>query len=368
MSDIALENRINDLLEESWNSVSLQNSFIYFPQITNLISQFQSRLLITPSKSLLNSDEMSTISQMSDANPKLKFYYPELQPFLLKLVSANSLTGLLTDRLHVNHFELMKALGIEKRSPMTPLSSQYAFSNRSGSPPGRPYSDKGANTSTYLKQENTQRWDMNRNMPSRDSKYTSRSIEPRFTHRRSSDYAAGKYSPKDAKYERKAENTDDLLNKLSDIPNSDYPLLVNRLTSAIKVQDNLIQNIKSNLQLSENDANPSKTNQLATFMHNLPFIKQYQEHKTHQSQTHTWSSLAIDLATLVLATILILNLLKLVLFFLVYLASAGDGGENFESYVMHEDGMSSKSCIYFQWWKEIQWLEYWVYNLSDWLE
>lgn len=369
MSDIALEKRINDLLEESWNLVSLQNSYIYFPQITNLISQFQTRLLIPPSKSLLNSDEMSTISQMSDTNPKLKFYYSELQPFLLKLVSASSLTGLLTDRLQMNHFELMKTLGVERRSPMTPLSSRYTFSNRNGSPLRRSYSDKKADIPTYLKQENTLQWDFDRNIPSRNSKYTSPSIEPRFaSHRSSNDYVASRYLPHDSKYERKAESADDLLNKLGSIPNSEYPLLVNRLTSAIKVQDNLIQNIKSNLKLSESDANSLKTNLLATFVHNLPFIKQYQEHKTHQSQSHSWTSLAIDLATLVLATILILNLLKLILFFLVYLASASDAGDNFNSYVMYEDGTSSKNYIYFQWWKEIQWLEYLVYDLSDWLE
>ncbi|KAK6460904.1 hypothetical protein DFJ63DRAFT_320332 [Scheffersomyces coipomensis] len=138
--------------------------------------------------------------------------------------------------------------------------------------------------------------------------------------------------------------------------------MIDELIKNVTKQDSLIHQLQQKLQL---DQKSSSSPQINSFLLNLPFIKQYYFLLKYKQDHKNWGLIMINILTLILSMIILLNGLQFVLYVTLWIFTTR---VNPSAYVYDDYGDSVFSLTStFEWWKEIEWLEYLVYNLEDYL-
>lgn len=148
-----------------------------------------------------------------------------------------------------------------------------------------------------------------------------------------------------------------------------YEPIIQKLVLEMNKQDELVEKLK--LKLNLNDS-PSDNLELKTFLKKLPFIKQYYLYYKYQQDQKNFGTLFINMATLCLTSVILLNILKFVFYIMISLFDMNrtTSANNLQEYIYDDYGLNnwfSSNEATFIWWKEIEWLEYAVYSISDWI-
>ncbi|CUM56647.1 unnamed protein product [Debaryomyces fabryi] len=148
-----------------------------------------------------------------------------------------------------------------------------------------------------------------------------------------------------------------------------YEPIIQKLVAEMNKQDELVEKLKLKLKLNES---PSDNWELKTFLKKLPFIKQYYLYCKYQQDQKNFGILFINIATLCLTSVILINILKFVFFIIIYLfdMNRSTSANNLQEYVYDDYGLNnwfSSNEATFVWWKEIEWLEHAIYSLSDWI-
>lgn len=325
MSDLALEAAITRTLAECWDRISFGREYIPISQVWSLLEDFQLRLCASlasaaakPVRSLLNGEEKLTLAQMSAASPGLRFYRGELEGFILKLVGAPSMLQFLTDRTQMNHFDLMHALGVERRTPRRG-AGRTDQDYRPLLPPQSPalvapsdghaieiarYRDKIAQLELQVLR-------------------LSQAAEP-------------------------GENA--ALREFEAIDTAEHERLMRRLVEGVERLDALVASLRRRLAAARSEPRilPLRV---------PPIIRNYA-----RRGYASWRALALAVVAVVLLTIVVVSALRCLLF--VVVASMGPSSPAFDRYIYDTDVERTRPAI--QWWKEIEWLERSIYQLQDW--
>lgn len=148
-----------------------------------------------------------------------------------------------------------------------------------------------------------------------------------------------------------------------------YEPIIQKLIMEMNRQDELVEKLKVKLKLNES---PSHNWEFKTFLKKLPFIKQYYLYYKYQQDQKNFGILFINIATLCLTSVILLNILKFVFFLMIYLfdMNRSTSANSLQEYVYDDYGLNNwfrSNEATFVWWKEIEWLEYSVYSISDWI-
>lgn len=147
-----------------------------------------------------------------------------------------------------------------------------------------------------------------------------------------------------------------------------YEPIIRKITYEMNRQDELVEKLKSKLKLNEKQTT-NKT--LQDFLQNLPFIKQYYFYYKYQQDQKNFGILFINFVTLCLSSVVILNIVKFVFYFVIYVFNANTSStDDLREYIYDDYGLNTwfgVSQTSFVWWKEIEWLEYLIFNISDWI-
>ncbi|KAL7664697.1 Uncharacterized protein ABC855_g1952 [[Candida] zeylanoides] len=325
MSDLALEAAITRTLAECWDRISFGREYIPISQVWSLLEDFQSRLCASlasaaakPVRSLLNGEEKSTLAQMSAASPGLRFYRGELEGFILKLVGAPSMLQFLTDRTQMNHFDLMHALGVERRTP-----------RRGAGRPDQDYRPLSPPQSPAL-------------------------VAPSDGHA----IEIARYRDKIAQLESQVSRLSQAaepgenaaLREFEAIDTAEHERLMRRLVEGVERSDALVASLRRRLAAARSEPRilPSRV---------PPIIRNYA-----RRGYASWRALALAVVAVVSLTIVVVSALRCLLF--VVVASMGPSSPAFDRYIYDTDVERTRPAI--QWWKEIEWLERSIYQLQDW--
>lgn len=149
-----------------------------------------------------------------------------------------------------------------------------------------------------------------------------------------------------------------------------YEPIIEKLILEMNKQDVLVSKLKHKLEL---DNTQSNNHSLQHFLKNLPFVKQYYMYYKYQQDQKNFGILFINTAALCLTSVMVLNVLKFVFYFIIYLCDMNRTTHESDllEYIYDDYGINnwfSSNDAAFVWWKEIEWLEYWVYRISDWID
>lgn len=401
--------------------------FIYVSQILDMFNELQ-RLLKCPN--LLNKAEIQLIESMAIEKPLLKLYHNEVVRFILRLVQYGDFMRFLRDRCGISSADIERLLDENRSLPRKPLSSYSLNTNidnwrntksMSTSTPMtfterlRKQTSSPSNSTPFKRRElynlapNSE--ELNRPLSSQHNwinladKY-SPSIDPllRKTQELQDEVISLKtyidtlesqlnrvstsnavlaesktllrdFASKNADLEKKIRLLEDMCEKYQkritlieaeDIP---YENLIHKLALETRKQEQLIQGLKSKLKLDEH---ASRRARFKKFLRNLPFIKQYYIYYKYQKDLKSFGMVLLNVVTLFLSCIIIINFLKFVFFFSMGISSSLLASDAFEPHYIYdkyqENDYWPSSALKFEWWKEIDWLEYLVYSIGDWID
>lgn len=146
-------------------------------------------------------------------------------------------------------------------------------------------------------------------------------------------------------------------------------LVIDELKTSLKKQNILIENIRLKFNLLNS---PETSNEITVFLKKLPFIKQYHMFYKYQQEQKNFGLLFINVLTLIFTTIILLNVIKFIFYLMISFKDGGFHEQNTLEYIYDDDSLSwisdySDTKISVVWWKQIQWLDYLVYTIGDWI-
>ena len=144
-----------------------------------------------------------------------------------------------------------------------------------------------------------------------------------------------------------------------------YRDAISNLVREMNKQDIIMEKVKKNLKLEEFRSD-NKT--LQSYFYNMPFIKQYYFFFKYRQDQANKEIFMTNLVTLILTTFIILNFIRAV-FYIILTILGGSGNTNqFDAYIYeNSNSWFGSNDFSFVWWKEIGWIEYMVYSLSEWM-
>ncbi|CUM67420.1 uncharacterized protein PRCAT00005115001 [Priceomyces carsonii] len=399
---------IDQLIDISWDRVTKNaesKNFIYFSQIIQLINQMENLL---ECDSLFTDEQIQLLNLIIDEKPLLKLFKVDLASFIMKLVQYPNLETFLRERTNLSGSDLRRKLELSYRRPLSPFkqrdwapekskfttSSIYAPSIRPASsrsllsPPLSPpiYNKFG---SSGLSDRQKEERDIEVAALSKESIHLSsknraqskriqdleketealnayiNSLEKQL----SSSKPSAKFEIKDllgtiAHKDRTINNLQERCQKLEeevkeiDGNDSGNKAFVQNLAFALESQDKLIKELKLRLSLDT----PVEKRKIKTLLQNLPFIKQYYYFFKYRHEQNHLGLIVINIITLLFTTIILLNLIKTTFYFIFWVFN-----NRLATDYIFEDDLNSwiTTESTFVWWKEIEWLEYIIYRLSD---
>lgn len=389
MTNLVLQESITALFDECWGKVAKPqvggaDSYVYVAQVAQLLSDFAQRL---PQKStaLLNLEEVSILSQMSENNPTLRVYHREFENFVLRLVRLTSMVEFISERTRLSPFELVRALQVarssdgpeigngargrilktgdpifrpkrEARSPL-PYRREYpTFKQERPITSGVDGSDEYRQSIrhlelrvkallTYVDTLERQQTEMGR---------TRAGSAP------SSSQMVRELLREISEKEKTIQRLETQGYSLNNVGSSFNEKLLFRMKEALQKQDTLVTSLKTKLELDQKATDASNA-KMRSFLQRLPFIRQYYVYYKHQKGQNV-KSIIVNVFTLLLATIIFTNVLRVVFYFAVYLASNSTPSM---TYIL-EDVDEVLDRALFEWWREIEWLEYLIYMVNEW--
>lgn len=146
--------------------------------------------------------------------------------------------------------------------------------------------------------------------------------------------------------------------------------LIQLLNGNLKKQDQLAETLKSKLEL-----NQPEEKELKIFLRKLPFVKQYYMFFKYGNDYRNIGLFLVNIFTLVLSATVLLNVIKFIYFMLIPMKSGAIFDQTTLEYIYeNNDDLRysilsdySEGRISVAWWKQIEWLEYLVYQINDWL-
>lgn len=393
-----IDGLVDDLFAKSWSKISngsKGNEFIYASQFKDLMEEVQTTI---NSGSLLNDSEVKFLKEMINNKPLLKLYKNELSTFLLKMVGYPTLVKFITDRAGISQFNLKLILSNPSNSrpltrtlptprPITRPNSTQKFEPDITSTPvfGRSSSHDGDFNSILLKEKQIIQRDKellvmakeNKLLQTEVSEKNSRIRDLESKYRELNSYIEVLEMKTNSKNDI-SSNSDrliikDLVSRCNDrdktikhlqsviedyenqvTMNESNPIISN-LTNSIKVQQQLIDGLTEKLNLKET---PKELNKFVT---KLPFLKQFYIYFNYQRQHKNLGMIFINMVTLVLTSIIIMTGLRILFLIVLYVFS----GESKFEYIYHDEDYDKISI---NWWQEFEWLEYFMYNINDWLD
>lgn len=144
-----------------------------------------------------------------------------------------------------------------------------------------------------------------------------------------------------------------------------YRNAISNLVREMNKQDIIVEKVRKNFKLDDSNSD-NKT--LQSYFYNMPFIKQYYFFfKYRQDQTNI-EVFITNVVTLILTAFIILNFIRAA-FYITLMVFGGFRNKNqFDAYIYeNSSNWFGSSDLSFVWWKEIGWIEYMVYSLSEWI-
>lgn len=388
-----MSSTLEGFITQCWTKISQSKDFIYVWQVSKLIEEIESRL---GTKDILKQAEKNLLNEMIQDKPTLKLYKLELNDFILKLVQQSDMMKFLAERSGISRSNLTSLMSnpSQTRIPLSP-NKQYINSNIGTT----------IHTSTPIKQQETstprsQRMESlkERQINQRDdqiSLITKENNELRDTtqqqmsqirHLQGSNSTLKSYiesMERELKYANELNSSNpnkskqemiikDLINQCNERDKTikllenmceqyqneftklkDNPVISN-LTKNITEQNMLIDSLKSKLKLSD------QTKNLQSFLVKLPLLKQYVMFYRYKEQNKNLGMVVLNGITLLITFLGFLTFVRVFYFMLLGLSS----GDDSLAYIYGDEPWDDTVNIV--WWKEIQWLEYFVYQIQDW--
>lgn len=331
-------------IETCWQKAGqdLKKGYITVSEVPKLIREMEAFLGVSL---LLSKQELAIVDKMAREKPTLKLFQRDVEKFVLRLVKADSMEAFLKKRANTTKFTLTRLL-----DNFTSYSSKWGDLTRPFSQPEdtvrlreRFDSRLGAGDAKLPKlepREPTASLPF-RNVKDEFKREENRDYEERFVlttanggNRRNS---VTYHSDDREELRRKITQLEKLCERYeTQLAQKDDPQraqLLEKFQKELDEQDKLIKSLQARMGLG----GPRDRKEIIA---NLPFIKQYLQRGP--------STQIADVVALVLAFFVILNILKFVYYTILWLLSS--------------------STTPFSWLQQLPWLEYWVYNIADWLE
>lgn len=424
----SIDHLVNDFIEKSWQrfSTGTKNDFIYISQIMDMINVMSEDL---DCKSLLKPEEVKLLTTMINEKPLLRLYKNEVTDFLKRLVNYTSMTKFFIDRVGISQFNLQLLLETNtttntttntstKKPSFNKPYSPYNLQNKQMSKsndilntstptkhfddtlyPTRPYRLAGVDSGIALREKYINERDDHISLISRENiqLHTTSKEQKQAIQRLQRDYDSLKQyvdalelkldsiPSKGTNRLSLAERNmiKDLLNQINTKDRTVQSLeqlcqqyqvefqklqnspMINNLSQSLKRQDELISALKTKLKLNEG---PRKDEEVKQFLLRLPFLKQYYMYFKYKQENKNFGTIILNVLTLILSTLLITSIIRIVYFVLLFMFNSyGSKLSPFSSYIYDNDTNWDKGeVVGITWWKEIEWLEYFMYNLEDW--
>lgn len=396
---------IEQFIDQCWQRVRngvKDTDFIYGSQFQDFIEEMQT---VLQCGNLLQDSEMKLLKEMIDSKPLLKLYKHEIAKFLLTVVNYSSMIKFLTERAGLSVFNLKLI-----------LSNPSRRAARAGS---RPNSGPGARTGGYnspIKSSisNNVKRDINQDLKtdmftslrlkdkqiSQRDEHISLMTQENISLKEESHDKLVKIKELERKYadlKSYMESVESKLDSKNGYDNSDNVIvkdlirqcndrdrviehlrrvcqqyqneseslkrnpLVENLTKSLQQQEKLINNLKVKLKIDKNE-----NSNIQQFMVKLPFLKQFIMYYKYKDQHQNLGVVFMNVLALILSTTVILTILRVIFLVLLYLLN---GPTNSSQYI-YDDYRSDweQDRVGISWWKEIEFIEYFIYNLNDWLD
>ncbi|KAF3989060.1 hypothetical protein FT663_02994 [Candidozyma haemuli var. vulneris] len=320
-----------------WEKVSrkeLPTSYITVGEVHKLVLEMEAFLGVS---SLLTKPEMGIIEKMALDKPRLKLFQRDVEKFILRLVKLDSMEELLQKRANTSKLTLTRLLdnyttySITGRISGRPKSSDDTVFSKSrfGKSQQRPISEP-----TTFKPPVKEETDYLKKEPVVIKQETSSQVE---------------------ELQRRVEQLERLCQwyeeKIGGGNDPERAASLEKFKKALDDQDKLIQELQKKADLSKKVRWELPSPNLS--FEKLPFIKQYLNHDPHNI-----GSVISDIVALFLAFNLLLNVLKFVYYLVLWFSSGR---------ISYDDPLQPH-YMSFSWLQQIPWLEYWYYNIADWLD
>lgn len=415
-----------ELLNICWDRITLRSSikeYIYVTQVFNLIAELQK---LTASVSLLTEEESKILSSMMHNKSLLKLYRHELVPFLLRLVHYNDIYSFLRDRGDIRYLDIRRIVSSERprrghfsefksylnengpelaQNTSTPLVKERS-KRQMLSPPLSPVFDKPSLNPTSADRFISDRSPPKHGFPGGfsdpplsggrgrilvDSDLRVRDLERELERVRGYSQSLETKLEKQKRYDaydlNKERNMRDLISKNADTERKIASLqevcdkyrdelhiykreidkkdrLLQEVLHGLKAQESYINTLNINLGLK--DEKQESRSRLQTFMINLPFIKQYYFYHKYKTDLKDYRMLLVNVMALVLASVVLIQFLRFLLILFIFLfPTFGWQTRHTDNYITDTLELRLRPDL-FNWWKEIEWLEYSIYNIKDW--
>lgn len=167
--------------------------------------------------------------------------------------------------------------------------------------------------------------------------------------------------------------------------------VIQNLTTNINRQEQLIGELKAklmfeqtqNLQSSQHQVDKhginishrpidnSSNEHLQQFIAKIPILKQYYMYYRYKEQHKNLGIVIINVLTILVSGGVIITALRIIGLLLLQLFNSNDSRQLeyiFDDYGINNWNFNQEEKITFVWWKEIEWIEYLVYTINEWLE
>ncbi|KAK6198743.1 uncharacterized protein RJT21DRAFT_122360 [Scheffersomyces amazonensis] len=400
---------IEELLSTGWECVNPKstgtslndNEYIYIAQLVKIIEKLESVLSI---KQLLTDDELKLLRNMIQTSPSMKLHRNQLKEFLLKMVhfdrfeiflqtrfqispgavriivnkstDNNNINNINNSNNNINIHDVNSKYKVNNNNNVENEQSRFSFQKQQlNTPPPEVNHLKLQEKNTEIQRLTTEISSLQLSLEIKDRRIRELDDELQTINKHVHNIE------QQLRKRPEQRNTNDLLNRIKDKDGNIKSLqqLCNQYQKEIKELKNqqsvnklqmneLIKNLNENDRLISNVQNKFKIeNKIDSIILNLPFIKQYYNFFKYRKQQRNWGLVVINIITLILTTIILLNGLQFVLYVtLWFITSLSSKNQQLEYvYDNYGDPLFGLQST-FQWWKEIEWLEYLIYTIQDW--
>lgn len=344
------------LVDYAWDAVNLEGAM----KITETMTLIKSIEEILGVSNLLSEKELLSLKKATQNNPNVNIYKLRALEFILAIVPYNNFETFLYERFNIKLQDVFLSLTSDKFNNNTRNLSKndYSFSeNRFTSINGgrnEDINEKDAKIRILQQEIILLKASNETNL----SKISDLEMEVRSLNRYNL-HLEQKHNNLDLL--KQIHEKDNIIERLESQcknykfgaqSNSKLGLqpLIHELISNIDKQEALIERLRMQLQDGK-----LETKGVQDFVKKLPFIKQYYNFYKYKQDHKNFGILVLDLVTLILSTIAVINVLR----FTLYLVKSSS---NSSTYIYPFDDSDEVSI---SWWKEIEWLEYFIYRLND---
>lgn len=352
---------VQDLVSQCWAKVSQGRPHILAVQIPDLITEIETQL---QTKNLLNQNETELVNELSQNTPTLKLLQGDFQTFILKLCNHRNYTNFFSERAGVSKFNLASIISNPSRKPLTTKSVRSDNIPLKSVPIlERQIADRESHIS-ILTQENKQLQESNteKEVRIRSLEQQNRSLQDHIISLerevQTGDYGGRKPPDKSVKELiiqcNERDKTIKMLESMCEQYQKEFEKLqdssmVKDLATNIDEQNKLISTLRQKLDVQSGS-------ELQNLLNRVPILKQYQMYFRYKEQHKNRGIVFINTVVLVITCIIMMGVLRIMYFLIL-------GGTELDNLYLYEEESDKVSMT---WWKELQWLEYLIFEIEIW--